>query len=98
MIAATRAIVAIPARPAATSAGGHAAEKESRVRAEGDRASSAPAARLDASRLATVLPMSPFVAQLIATHQAFPQTRARNRAEPADAALAYRDTRRRLAD
>jgi hypothetical protein len=39
--------------------------------------------------------MAAFVAQLIATHQALPQTRARNRAEPADAALAYRMTHRR---
>jgi hypothetical protein len=33
---------------------------------------------------------APFLAHLIATQQQFPQTRARRRAEPAQAILAYR--------
>jgi hypothetical protein len=38
---------------------------------------------------------APFLAHLIATQQQFPQTRARRRAEPAQAILAYRATAER---
>jgi hypothetical protein len=39
-------------------------------------------------------PAAPFLAQLIATRQQAPQTRARRRAEPADASTAYRAGRK----
>ena len=42
-------------------------------------------------------PSAPFLAQLIATAQQAPQTRARRRAEPADATAIYIEGRRRLA-
>jgi hypothetical protein len=46
----------------------------------------APADRLPAM---TRYPSAPFLAQLIATHMQAPQTRARRRAEPAEAIAAY---------
>jgi hypothetical protein len=91
MIAATRAIVVThPLR--GTPALGHMAERDTSAQRVVEPA---PISRLEAPRYPTTLPLAPFIAQLIATHQALPQTRARNRAEPADAALAYRGTQRR---
>jgi hypothetical protein len=63
-------------------------------RANGNVEAADRAGENQTSRSATVMPLAPFVAQLIATQQSLPQTRARNRAEPAAAALAYRMARR----
>jgi len=90
MIAATRAIVVThPDRGA--SARGRAAERDTSGQTV---VKTLPVSRLETSRYPTTLPMAPFVAQLIATHHSLPQTRARNRAEPADAALVYRQASR----
>ena len=86
MIAATRSIVALPLRRGAPAARPTAAQETSfRGVVE-----TVHAARFEAPRAIATLPMSPFVAQLIATYQAVPQTRARHRAELANAASAYR--------
>jgi hypothetical protein len=88
MIAATRAIVVTQPRRGAPASSKPAVE-ETRIRAVVD-AVSEPRNDIPMRGVATTLPLAPFVAQLIATHQALPQTRTRNRAEAADAALAYR--------
>jgi hypothetical protein len=91
MIAATRAIVVTHPHRGAP-ARSHAAEPDTSGQAVVE---TTPVSRLETPRYPTTLPLAPFIAQLIATHQALPQTRARNRAEPADAAMVYRDTQRR---
>ncbi len=85
MIAVTRSIVAIPVRrgPVARHTAAHETSSSSAVEP-------VLAARFQAPRSIATLPLAPFVAHLIATHQSLPQTRARNRAEPANAASAYR--------
>jgi hypothetical protein len=50
----------------------------------------AHAASREALCVARRHPVAAFVAHLIATHQRAPQTRARRRADPADAVAAYR--------
>jgi len=90
MIAATRAIVVThPHRGA--SARSQTAKRDTSEQAVVE---TKPTSRLEMPRYPTTLPMAPFVAQLIATHHSLPQTRARNRAEPADAALVYRQASR----
>jgi len=90
MIASTRAIVVTHPHRAA-SARSQTAERNTSERAVVEIK---PVSQLETPRYPTTLPMAPFVAQLIATHQALPQTRAHNRAEPADAALVYRQASR----
>lgn len=70
--------------------------RASRERAEPEapaqgRALIALDAAAPAERLSTASrhPAAPFLAQLIATHMQAPQTRARRRAEPAEAIAAY---------
>jgi hypothetical protein len=49
-----------------------------------------PAASSERLSIASVRPVAAFVAQLIATRQLVPQTRAKRRAHPAEASAAYR--------
>ena len=92
MIAATRAIVVTSPRRG-NSVSQKQAERETMVQAVVE---TAPAPRVETPRYPATLPLAPFVAQLIATHQPLPPTRARNRAEQSDAAAAYRRTSRSL--
>jgi len=70
-------------------------EPADRTADDGAIRNSAAAAESLSPRRAATLPIAPFVAQLIANQQGLPQTRARNRVEPATAALAYRTAGRR---
>jgi hypothetical protein len=80
-IATTRALVAAALRRQATAAAVVTAETARPV------AEPAPAARIGQPLQTTVLPMAPFVAQLIATHRSLPIP---SHAAAADATLAYR--------
>ena len=83
--AATRALVAVAPRRQAVAAHVAAAETARPV------AETASAARIGKPLQMAILPMAPFVAQLIATHRSLP---THSRAEAADATLAYRKASR----
>jgi hypothetical protein len=56
----------------------------------------APVERTSPPQYFNQRPAAPFLAQLIATRQSLPQTRARNRAEPREGAAAYGDFTRMI--
>ncbi|HVG50910.1 MAG TPA: hypothetical protein VM867_04680 [Xanthobacteraceae bacterium] len=95
MIAATRALVAIPQRRSPRNEADEAVVAEQANKSRELVVIVPVGPQADMPHLSQ-RPAAPFLAQLIATEKKFPQTRARNRAEPGEAVAAYGAVRRMI--